>query len=205
MGDDSEEESDEYNNERKDMGVVGPGQAEEVAPLTGRRKQDLEIEMEEQNNSPAPEERTNIKSINQTSNAFELRNKLRPSKGSIIRKDPSEQPALSKEDKMALAEKAKEREIMKELKEESKRDIKLSKDAAGRLHVPADVMEKSFKESPSTVKTVNQPMVEIQRLVDLETSHQPKRLVASELVTDGISPIKKRHVVYVDIEKKERQ
>lgn len=205
MGDDSEEESDEYNDEKKDMGEVSPGQAEEVASLTGRRKQDLEIEMEEQNNSPAPEERTNIKSINQTSNAFELRNKLRPSKGSIIRKDPPQKPALSKEDKMALSEKAKEREIMKELKEESKRDIKLSKDAAGRLHVPADVMEKSFKESPSTAKTVNQPMVEIQRLVDLETSHQPKRLVASELVTDGISPIKKRHVVYVDIEKKERQ
>lgn len=76
---------------------------------------------------------------------------------------------------------------------------------ASSLVVPADTLEKSFKESNGTTKKPNHPLVDFQKRQDYESQSINKNATVFESYQDGESPTKKKHVRPNDERKRKEQ
>jgi hypothetical protein len=74
----------------------------------------MELEIEERSLTPAPDERTEVQTIKDSHLSFEMKNKLRSSKGFIVKKDQPTVPAAQKQtDKHVAGDKPAGKEVYK--------------------------------------------------------------------------------------------
>lgn len=157
--------------------------------------------MEEANLGSPPEERTEMPTLYETATRFEQQNKLRPYKGkqeATNLKDGHQSGNVAQmnaaEKKYGL-ERTKEKDVMKDPKDDGKKDNRLGKDAGAKLIVPPDTMEKSFKED-HVKKVVVQPLDEtVKPLINRNEPKVEKKIAVTEYITN---PQKKKLLKKVD-------